>query len=208
MIEIPTNTMQAGNESVNNNVRKRQSFPKDADKIIALEQKIKLLEGRLKKMQHRACHDELTGLPNRSLLKDRFEQAIKQASRQKTAVAILMLDLDCFKCVNDRHGHHIGDALLVEVAQRLVACIRDSDSAYRYGGDEFVILLPHVEPTYGPTELIGMLYTRLARPYFLAEHDLVVTSSIGLAVYPNDGLTQEELIRQADSAMYLTKFDR
>lgn len=175
------------------------------DTIKCLKQKVLQLEQKLVRVQRRACHDDLTGLPNRSLLRDRLNQAIHQADRHRKQLGLLFLDLNCFKIVNDTHGHDIGDALLVQVAERLVSCIRAADSAYRYGGDEFVILLPEVDGTSGSNELTGKIHAHLAKPYSIGNHSLEVTASIGIAVYPIDGVTQHELLRRADSAMYLAK---
>lgn len=122
-------------------------------------------------------------------------------------MGLLFLDLDCFKCVNDSHGHNIGDALLVQVAKRLVSCIRAADSAYRYSGAEFVILLPEVDGTRGSTELKWKIHDLMAKPYSIGQLSLVVTAVIGIAVYPNDGETHHDLLRRADSAMYQAKTD-
>lgn len=155
--------------------------------------------------RHSAFHDQLTGLPNRALLLDRLDQAIVRAKRQQKQLAVLLLDLDGFKDVNDRLGHVAGDKLLQRVAERLVSCIRGSDTACRYGGDEFVVLLPEVDDQIRALVVAGEIHARLARPYLVDDHTIAVTASIGVAVYPRDGVSQNELIKQADVAMYLAK---
>lgn len=155
--------------------------------------------------QHLADHDELTGLPNRSVLRDRLSQAIAQAARQHKQVGLLLLDMDGFKSVNDRLGHATGDKLLQRVAQRLLTCIRGADTACRYGGDEFVILLPEVGGGESVAEVARKLRAQLDPPYVVDGHTIEVTASIGVAVYPADGDSQNELIRRADLAMYRAK---
>jgi len=147
----------------------------------------------------------LTGLPNRSLLRDRLNQAIVQAARQNKQVGLLLLDLDGFKIVNDRLGHATGDKVLQRVAERLLSCIRGADTACRYGGDEFVILLPEIDGEKSAAEVAQKLHAHLAMPYIVDGNAIAVTSSIGIAVYPCDGSSQDDLIRRADVAMYLAK---
>ena len=176
--------------------------------IMTLRKRVFQLEQELVQIQHFAYHDELTGLPNRSLLKDRLNQALKHANRKKTQVGLLLLDLDGFKHINDTLGHCAGDKLLTQVAQRLLSCIRDADSVYRYGGDEFVVLLPEVDGKKGTTELMWKLHSHLASPYSVNNHDLIVTASIGIAVYPADGVTHKDLVGCADISMYQAKNDK
>ena len=176
-----------------------------ADANLRLRQKLMLIEQEVTHVHHYAYHDELTGLPNRSLLRDRLNQAIVQAGRQNKQVGLLLLDLDGFKNVNDRLGHAIGDKLLQRVAERLLSCIRGADTACRYGGDEFVILLPEIDGEKSAAEVAQKLHACLAKPYVVDAHSIAVTSSIGIAVYPCDGISQDDLIRRADIAMYLAK---
>jgi diguanylate cyclase (GGDEF)-like protein len=156
-------------------------------------------------VRHFAYHDELTGLPNRALLLDRLNQALVRAKRQHKQLALLLLDLDGFKDVNDRLGHIAGDKLLQRVAERLLSCIRGSDTACRYGGDEFVVLLPEVDDQNRALVVAGEIHARLAKPYMVDDYSIAVTASIGVAVYPLDGKTENDLIKQADVAMYLAK---
>ncbi len=173
--------------------------------ISRLRQKVMRLEHEAAQLHHFAYHDELTGLPNRSLLLDRLNQAIVQASRQQKQVGVLLLDLDGFKSVNDKFGHETGDKLLQRVAERLLCCIRDADTACRYGGDEFVVLLPDVDGEKSTAEVAQKIRLNLANPYLIDDHSIALTASIGIAVYPYDGNNQDDLIRRADIAMYLAK---
>jgi diguanylate cyclase len=152
-----------------------------------------------------AYHDELTGLPNRRLLLDRFNQAIARAARQRKLVALLFLDLDGFKTINDALGHVAGDSLLQQVAARLSACIRTSDTACRHGGDEFVILLPELEDRESAAAVATKVRAHLAAPYIVWEAEIRVATSIGMALYPVDAKTYEDLLRQSDVAMYWDK---
>ena len=152
-----------------------------------------------------ADHDALTGLPNRSLLTDRVGQAIAGARRSGNKLAILFLDLDRFKNVNDSLGHAIGDLLLQAVAQRLVGCLRAEDTAARLGGDEFIISLPNVCDAAEAARVATRILAELAKPFSVAAHQLPADASIGIAVYPDDGDTAETLLRSADTAMYHAK---
>jgi len=156
-------------------------------------------------VRHVAYHDELTGLPNRSLLLDRFNQAVAQGARQGRQVALLFLDLDGFKNVNDRLGHAAGDKLLQQVAGRLTACLRAGDTACRYGGDEFVIMLPEVDGHETAATVAEKIRIRLAAPYAVDGGTIAVTASIGTAVYPVDGQDYGTLMQQSDIGMYRAK---
>jgi diguanylate cyclase (GGDEF)-like protein/PAS domain S-box-containing protein len=156
-------------------------------------------------MTHLAQHDFLTGLPNRMLLNDRVSQAIALAPRHLKKVAVLFLDLDGFKHINDSLGHPTGDKLLQSIAKRLVNCIRRSDTVSRQGGDEFVVLLSEVDHPEDPAIAARRLLQAVAEAHSIDQHDLHVTTSIGLSVYPNDGMDAETLIKNADTAMYQAK---
>jgi diguanylate cyclase len=162
-------------------------------------------EQEVASVRHFAYHDELTGLPNRALLLDRLKQALVRAKRQHKQLALLLLDLDGFKDINDRLGHIAGDKLLQRVAERLLSCIRGSDTACRYGGDEFVVLLPEVDDQNRALVVAGEIHARLAKPYMVDDYSIAVRASIGVAVYPLDGTTENDLLKQADVAMYLAK---
>ena len=156
-------------------------------------------------MTHSAEHDYLTGLPNRMLLNDRISQAIVLAPRHMKHVALLFLDLDGFKHINDSLGHPTGDKLLQSISERLIDCVRASDTVSRQGGDEFVVLLSEVEQSEDPAITARRMLEAVAQPHSIDHHDLHVTASIGVSVYPDDGLDAETLIKNADTAMYQAK---
>jgi len=156
-------------------------------------------------MSHLAQHDILTDLPNRSLLSDRLTQAIALARRNQDKLAVLFLDLDGFKHINDSLGHAIGDKLLQSVADRLSACVRKSDTVSRQGGDEFVILLPEVAHAADAAISAAKIISELKEPLNIGEQSLRVTVSIGISTYPDNGEDAETLIKNADTAMYHAK---
>jgi diguanylate cyclase (GGDEF)-like protein len=142
-------------------------------------------------MAHSAQHDFLTDLPNRLLLSDRIANATALARRHYKQCAVLFLDLDGFKHINDSLGHPIGDELLQSVAQRLTACVRDSDTVSRQGGDEFVVLLSEIEHAEDAARSAEKLLLALAAPHGIGEKDLHITTSIGISIYPDDGRTRK-----------------
>jgi diguanylate cyclase (GGDEF)-like protein/PAS domain S-box-containing protein len=156
-------------------------------------------------MLHSAKHDFLTGLPNRMTLYDRIDQAISLAPRHQKRVAVLFLDLDGFKHINDSLGHSTGDKLLQSIAKRLVDCVRSSDTVSRQGGDEFVVLLSEVEIPDNTDITARRMLHAVAEPHTIDQHQLHITASIGTSVYPDDGLDAETLIKNADTAMYQAK---
>lgn len=156
-------------------------------------------------LSHLAQHDSLTGLPNRTLLNDRLTEAMALANRYRRPVALLFLDLDRFKHINDSLGHVIGDRVLQSVAQRLLSCVRASDTVSRQGGDEFVILLSEIAHPQDATVCADKILDALRSPHHIDEHDLHVTASIGIVTYPDDGTDCETLIKHADFAMYHAK---
>ena len=156
-------------------------------------------------MTHSAQHDFLTGLPNRMLLNDRVNQAITLAPRHSKKVAVLFLDLDGFKHINDSLGHPIGDKLLQSIAKRLVGCVRNSDTVSRQGGDEFVVLLSEMDQSEDAAISAMRLLQAVAEAHSIDQHDLRVTTSIGVSVFPDDGMDAETLIKNADTAMYQAK---
>jgi diguanylate cyclase (GGDEF)-like protein/PAS domain S-box-containing protein len=154
---------------------------------------------------HLAEHDFLTGLPNRMLLKDRIDRAIALAPRHLKKVVVLFLDLDRFKHINDSLGHLVGDKLLQSVARRLVDCVRVTDTVSRQGGDEFVVLLSEVERSEDAALGARRMLQSVAEAHCIDQHELHVTTSIGISVYPDDGPDAETLIKNADTAMYQAK---
>jgi len=156
-------------------------------------------------MAQSAQHDFLTGLPNRMLLNDRLNQAIAMASRHGKRIAVLFLDLDGFKQINDSLGHAIGDKLLQSIAKRLAGCVRASDTVSRLGGDEFVVLLSEVEQLLDVAITARKILEAVSNAHSVDLRDLYVTTSIGASVYPDDGRNAETLINNADAAMYYIK---
>lgn len=156
-------------------------------------------------MSYRAENDFLTGLPNRSLLTDRVVQAISLALRHDKRVALMYLDLDHFKQVNDSLGHEIGDQLLQLVAKRMQACIRASDTVSRQGGDEFVVLLAEIDEQHDAELAARKLIQAVSVPFVIGNHRLAITCSVGISVYPDDGSDVDAMLRNADTAMYHAK---
>jgi diguanylate cyclase (GGDEF)-like protein/PAS domain S-box-containing protein len=154
------------------------------------------------KIYRLANFDTLTKLPNRTLFNDRLHIALAHAKRNKEQLAILFLDLDRFKVINDSLGHYVGDFILQEVAERLQLCIRDEDTVCRMSADEFIILLTDIEQHANITKIITRMVAILSRPFIVAENELRITSSIGISMYPHNGHTPEALIKHAELAMY------
>ena len=161
----------------------------------------------LKSMSWQAMHDVLTGLANRTLLTDRFEQALSHANRHHSRLAVCMIDLDGFKPVNDQYGHQVGDQLLIEVANRMTKMLRAEDTVARLGGDEFVILLSDLEQTLDLDVVLERLLNAISLPYSVDDHSLTISASIGVALYPDDKVDTDTLLRHADQAMYMAKQD-
>ncbi len=158
-----------------------------------------------KRLHHMAHHDALTGLPNRTLFLDRLEQALHRALLHTRLVAVLFLDLDRFKNINDTLGHNVGDELLVQLTERLTQNIRYGDTIGRFGGDEFVILLDDLENERYISSLAQKILDTLINPFIINNHELYITASIGISIYPSDGHDTETLLRNADIAMYRAK---
>jgi len=157
-------------------------------------------------VHHLAHHDPLTDLPNRILLSDRLRQALAQARREQTRLALIYLDLDQFKPVNDGYGHDIGDLLLQDVACRLRACVRrESDTVSRLGGDEFVVLLPQIDGERDVVAISEKILEALSRPFSLEQYAVNISTSLGIAIYPNHGADVKTLMKHADQAMYQAK---
>jgi len=158
------------------------------------------------KIKYQAYHDALTGLPNRLLFMDRLEMALAHAKRHEQMVAVMFLDLDDFKNVNDRLGHNIGDLLLREVAKRLKMSCRQSDTVSRLGGDEFTLILPEIQnEEHNAIRIANRINTSFSKPFILNGHEILVSSSIGISFYPVDGEDVETLLKTADKAMYRGK---
>jgi len=165
----------------------------------------KKLENHNKELEQRMLHDIATGLPNRNLFNDRLSHAIALAKRHTWTLAVMFLDLDHFKCINDAHGHAVGDEVLKGVAKRLLQHARDEDTVCRNGGDEFLYLFMNPQGGENIQRIAGALLETIAQPIFMGDLQFVISASIGIAVYPGDGNSEEQLIRNADTAMYRAK---
>lgn len=176
-----------------------------ARRLLAMTQDVTSRKGAEEHARFIAHHDALTGLPNRTLLRDRLQLALNTARRARTRLALLFLDLDRFKDVNDSLGHEIGDALLVSVATRLRGCVRDSDTVCRQSGDEFIVLLPSVRDANEAARVGEKILSQVGLPHAVLGHTIQLTCSIGIGMYPDDGTGIDELIRHADAAMYHAK---
>jgi diguanylate cyclase (GGDEF)-like protein/PAS domain S-box-containing protein len=157
------------------------------------------------KIRYLAHHDALTGLPNRFSLHERMEQCIAFARRLDSSLAVMLIDLDHFKTINDTLGHNVGDQLLIQVAKRLQQSVRDSDIVARLGGDEFVVVLSRVEKSTDVIDVAGKIVARVAAPYTIAGHELRTSPSVGVCIYPDDATEIGDLIKNADIAMYHAK---
>jgi diguanylate cyclase (GGDEF)-like protein/PAS domain S-box-containing protein len=156
-------------------------------------------------LEHLAHHDALTDLPNRSLFRDRLQQALKNSHRDNQSLALLFIDLDRFKEVNDVLGHIAGDQVLVEAARRIVSCVRTSDTVARMGGDEFTVVLQGLENHAAVERVVGKVIEALAAPYSVDLETANLSASIGIAIFPNDAQDLESLTKAADQAMYQAK---
>lgn len=170
-----------------------------------LEQQLADSEAEEEKNRYLAYHDATTGLANRTLFNDRLDQALVQAERHARSFAIMFIDLDKFKNINDTYGHDIGDKVLHTVGQRLQACVRDEDTVSRIGGDEFLCLLMEVEEEASVASIAAAMVEKCAQPCEIQDLALIVKPSIGISIYPRDGTSAELLIKNADAAMYKAK---
>jgi diguanylate cyclase (GGDEF)-like protein len=166
-----------------------------------------LAQAQLKivEVEHLAYHDKLTGLPNRRLFDDRLSQALLHAKRSGQLAAVLFLDLDKFKDVNDLLGHAVGDVLIQITGERLLSCVREGDTVYRQGGDEFTVLLEYITKPEDVRVVAARIQAALEKPFLLGGQLRYITASIGIAVYPGDGESMEQIMKHADSAMYRAK---
>lgn len=185
------------------------SLKKEIEERYRVEEQLRnsqlIAEEAKERVEYQANFDALTKLANRSLFEDRFAQAITRAKRDATQVALLFLDLDRFKHINDTLGHSVGDELLREASRRITRVLRESDTASRFGGDEFAVVLPDVKDPHTIEHVVGRILDGLSMPYRLDGNDAFVSASIGVTIYPDDGGNTETLLRKADSAMYKAK---
>lgn len=177
----------------------------DRNEVVGLLQQLALLDERARQLFYLATHDRLTGLANRWLLEERLRHAIARARRTGVAGALLFLDLDGFKAINDRHGHEVGDRMLVMAAERLVQSVRASDTVARWGGDEFAVILEGVGSREVAHEKGRRLVQRLAEPAEVEAAPAGLRASVGVALFPDDGEDASTLLAQADRRMYRAK---
>jgi len=174
-------------------------------RYVAVQMDITAQKAAEDRLEHMATHDTLTGLPNRELLRDRLRVSLAQARRRRTQVAVMFLDLDRFKFINDTLGYTEGDRLLREVARRLTAALRNEDTLARLGGDEFIVILPDIGAPIDAATVADKILGQMAAPFDLAGHEIRITTSIGISLYPQDGRRSETLLQHADAAMYHAK---
>lgn len=182
-------------------------FASAISNTVALSLEIEKRKKIENKLEHQAFHDVLTKLPNRSLFMDRLEQAIRHAHRIKSFIAVLFLDLDKFKEINDSLGHAVGDQVLITIAKKIRNCLREEDTISRLGGDEYCLILESFKKRDYINDIATKLLNELQKPMLIDGNELYVTSSIGISIYPDDGETSDTLLRNADAAMYKSKED-
>lgn len=183
----------------------RRDTRRQAIGMIGTVQDVSALKHHERELQQLAYHDALTGLPNRILLQDRVQQAIAHARRERHRVALMVLDLDGFKAVNDQHGHDIGDLLLMEVAERLRHCLREGDTVARMGGDEFIIVASGIDSREDVKRVARKILNALEPGIMLTGIPIQIGASIGIALYPTHGASERALFKTADQAMYAAK---
>lgn len=190
-------------DAINQNIKQINEINASLeDKIELRTQELRIANEELTKL---AMHDVLTELPNRKLLYDRLQRALIAAKRDKALMALMFIDLDEFKPINDTHGHDIGDLLLQEAAKRIHECIRESDTVSRIGGDEFIVLLSIIEAAHDAKVVAEKICHALNQPFELVGVNLCISSSIGIAIYPEHGSEASALLKNADTAMYYAK---
>jgi diguanylate cyclase (GGDEF)-like protein/PAS domain S-box-containing protein len=181
------------------------SYPENEETFFATARDITNQQKDEQIIHQLAYHDQLTGLANRTLLQDRFKHAISTAKRNRSRMALLFIDLDNFKSVNDTLGHDAGDEVIKVQAKRLFSCIRESDTVARFGGDEFIIFIDKIKNTSDISRLAKKILTVLAKPIKETISSVTLTSSIGISIYPDDGENYDKLMKSADTAMYTAK---
>lgn len=198
-----TQSFIAMNDSVHQKIQQIHEINASLEEKIAQRtQELRLANGELTKL---VTHDTLTGLPNRKLLGDRLQRALFSAKRDQLRMALMFIDLDQFKPINDMHGHAIGDLLLKEVSERIQNCLRESDTVSRIGGDEFIILLPIIETEQDALGVAEKIRHALNQHFHVSGKNLTISSSIGIAIYPEHGIEESMLLKNADAAMYCAK---
>ena len=185
-------------------IQVRERRTKDGG-IVEIGTDVTDLKASEERVRHLAQHDPLTNLPNRRLLQDRMEQSFSFARRNKNLVAVVLVDLDKFKKINDENGHEVGDEVLRVVAARLRTAVREFDTVARYGGDEFVVLLPQMQKAQDARRVADTIVQQVCEPIPVGEREYRVAASVGIGIFPDDGADMDALLRCADQAMYRTK---
>jgi len=181
------------------------SWSEDDQLRLAVARDITFYKQANARLRYLAEYDALTGLPNRLLFEDRLQGALARDARNKQHLALLFIDLDDFKPVNDNFGHAVGDLLLQQVAGRIQGCVRESDTVSRIGGDEFVVLLDVIQTLQNAEQVAENIRAAIREPLVVAGHTVQVAASVGVAIYPQHGTEQIQLMRHADIAMYVAK---
>lgn len=194
-VQLAVDQLEVVNNALKDEVKERENIEKELDEVI-LEKDI---------ATQASLHDLLTGLPNRALFYDRLEHGLEQAKRHGWKLAVMFLDLDNFKQINDKHGHDVGDKVLLKVAKKLKDNTRSDDSICRLGGDEFLYLLMDIKSEFEVTKIIEKLIKTIALPSIGLEENFVVKLSIGISLFPKNASSLEGLIKSADTAMYAAK---
>ena len=182
-----------------------QALEKEVKERHVIEQELAKIMDQQKQTLHAALHDALTGLPNRVLFNDRLEHGMEQAKRHGWTLAVMFMDLDKFKTINDSHGHDAGDAVLLTIAKRLKETTRIDDTVSRHGGDEFLYLLMEISDDQDAAIIAKKIIKAVEVPCDVSVGELTVSTSIGISIFPRDGTTVEALIKSADAAMYRAK---
>jgi diguanylate cyclase (GGDEF)-like protein/PAS domain S-box-containing protein len=203
--EVEHNFATIGKRTMLLNARQiRQRKGKKQIILLAIED-ITVRKHNEKKIKQMAFYDSLTGLPNRRLFSDRLRMVMNHSKRNNTKAAVAMLDLDNFKCVNDTLGHDAGDTLLKAVTERLCGIIRKNDTVARFGGDEFVVIFSDIDEIEIAIQIVQKIIDGFLEPFLIDTHQRIVTTSIGISIYPNDGIDEKTLMKNADIAMYQAK---
>lgn len=194
-VQVASDELSVVNQALAVEIRERHHLEHQLASAIAQE----------KSARHAAFHDPLTGLPNRVLFNDRLEHGLEQAKRYDRTLAVMFVDLDDFKKINDTYGHDVGDGVLQTIAGRLKENMRSDDTVSRHGGDEFLYLLVEVRDEQALTMIVEKIINAIQVPFDILTHNFIIRPSIGISIFPKDGTTADALVKSADKAMYRAK---